>query len=162
MTSSRHSVSDLHAHCVVVWPALGVFARSRVVVMDSANLLEGPSPTYLPEEPEVVAALAASDPADVVRAHPESSLAWAELADEAWTAGDDLQSYAFARVGYHRGLDALRRNGWRGHGPVPADHPGNMGFLRCLAALSRAADSIGEEAEADRCATFLADCGGLG
>jgi hypothetical protein len=65
-------------------------------------------------------------------------------------------------VGYHRGLDALRRNGWRGQGPVPYSHPGNVGFLRCLAGLARAADAIGEQQEAERCQQFLTDCGGLG
>ena len=60
-------------------------------------------------------------------------------------------------MGYHRSLDLLRRNGWKGHGPVPWSHEPNRGFLRALAALSRAADSIGETAEAQRCATFLRD-----
>lgn len=128
----------------------------------NANLL-GPEPTLLPEEPEVMAA--AEDGEDVyaiVRRHPESSLAWSLAAEQAWTAGRDLDAYAYARVGYHRGLDALRRNGWRGSGPVPYSHPGNIGFLRCLSLLSQAAGAIGEDAEAQRCATFLADCGGLG
>lgn len=128
----------------------------------NANLL-GPEPTLLPEEPDVVAA--AEDGEDVyaiVRRHPESSLAWSLAAEQAWGAGRELDAYAYARVGYHRGLDALRRNGWRGSGPVPYSHPGNVGFLRCLSLLSQAADAIGEEAEAQRCAQFLTDCGGLG
>ncbi|MCW2587526.1 MAG: hypothetical protein JWN55_3042, partial [Frankiales bacterium] len=62
-----------------------------------------------------------------------------------------------ARVGYHRGLDALRRNGWKGFGPVPWAHAPNQGFLRALYALGRAADEIGERAEADRIRTFLDD-----
>ena len=37
--------------------------------------------------------------------------------------------YAYARVGYHRSLDLLRRNGWKGHGPVPWEHEPNRGFL---------------------------------
>jgi hypothetical protein len=130
--------------------------------MDINNLLDGPEPTLLPEEPAVVAA--AEDGEDVyaiARRHPESSLAWSLLAELAWEQGRDLDSYAYARVGYHRGLDALRRHGWRGTGPVPFSHNGNVGFLRCLAALARAADAIGEEGEAERCTTFLADCGGL-
>ena len=69
-----------------------------------------------------------------------------------------MESYAFARVGYHRGLDALRRSGWKGHGPVPWSHEPNRGFLRCLHALQRAAAAIGEEEEDARCAAFLADC----
>jgi hypothetical protein len=68
-----------------------------------------------------------------------------------------VESYAYARTGYHRGLDALRRNGWRGHGPVPWDHEPNQGFLRSLHGLGRAAAAIGEEAEAQRCFSFLAE-----
>jgi len=69
-----------------------------------------------------------------------------------------MESYAFARVGYHRGLDALRRSGWKGHGPVPWSHEPNRGFLRCLNALQRAAAAIGETDEDERCAAFLKDC----
>ena len=123
------------------------------------NLLEGPPPTLLPADPTVEAELAAgADPDSVVRAHPESSLAWAVLADQAWAEGRVVESYAFARVGYHRGLDALRRNGWKGHGPVPWDHEPNQGFLRCLAALGRAANAIGEQEEVARIGDFLTDC----
>ena len=69
-----------------------------------------------------------------------------------------VESYAFARVGYHRGLDALRRSGWKGHGPVPWSHAPNRGFLRCLNALQRASEAINETSEAERCSDFLADC----
>jgi hypothetical protein len=122
------------------------------------DLMAGPPPTHLPEDP-AAAELAAGTPAgDVVRAHPESPTAWARLAEEARESGaDDLTVYAYARVGYHRSLDLLRRNGWKGHGPVPWSHEPNRGFLRALAALSRAAASIGEAPEAERCATFLRD-----
>lgn len=125
----------------------------------TTNLL-GPGPTLLPEEPDVLASLANDelDAADAVIAHPRSPLAWALLADEAFAAGKTLESYAFARVGYHRGLDALRRAGWKGHGPVPWSHEPNRGVLRALYALHRAADAIGEEDEVERLATFLADC----
>lgn len=123
------------------------------------NLLGGPPPTLLPADPAVEAELAAgADPDSVVRAHPQSSLAWAVLADQAWAEGRVVESYAFARVGYHRGLDALRRNGWKGHGPVPWSHEGNQGFLRCLIALGRAAAAIGETEEVERIDAFLDDC----
>lgn len=123
------------------------------------NLLGGPPPTLLPADPAVEAELAAgADPDSVVRAHPQSSLAWAVIADQAWAEGRVVESYAFARVGYHRGLDALRRNGWKGHGPVPWSHEGNRGFLRCLAALGRAANAIGEQEEVARIGDFLTDC----
>ena len=73
-------------------------------------------------------------------------------------AGRTIEGYAYARVGYHRGLDALRRSGWRGTGPVPWSHEPNRGFLRALAALGAAAGAIGEDHERDRCAQFLTDC----
>ncbi|CAG7613360.1 hypothetical protein LEUCIP111803_01680 [Leucobacter soli] len=123
--------------------------------MIGENLL-GPEPTLLPEEPEVAAALAAGEAPDVVaRAHPDSPRAWAELADLADAEGRELDAYAFARVGYHRGLDALRRSGWRGAGPVPWSHEPNRGVLRALYALRRAADRIGEHAEVRRLTEFL-------
>ncbi|GAA2174594.1 DUF3151 domain-containing protein [Arthrobacter parietis] len=119
------------------------------------NLL-GPEPTLLPEEPDVVSRLAAGDEAvDLAAKHPTSSLLWAILADEAYGDGRTIESYAYARTGYHRGLDALRRNGWRGAGPVPYSHEPNRGFLRALNALGRAAASIGEIDEAERIAKFL-------
>jgi hypothetical protein len=68
-----------------------------------------------------------------------------------------VDAYAYARTGYHRGLDALRRAGWKGQGPIPWAHGPNRGFLRSLAALQKAAAAIGEEDEAARCAKFLAD-----
>lgn len=121
------------------------------------NLL-GPDATLLPEEPEVVERLAAGDEAlDLAAAHPTSSLVWAVLADEAYAEGRTIESYAFARTGYHRGLDALRRSGWRGTGPVPYSHEPNRGFLRALYALGRAAASIGEMEEAERIAALLRD-----
>jgi hypothetical protein len=119
------------------------------------NLL-GPEPTLLPEEPDVVSRLAAGEEAvDLAARHPTSSLVWAILADEAYREGRTIESYAYARTGYHRGLDALRRNGWRGAGPVPYSHEPNRGFLRALNALGRAAASIGEIEEAERIAKFL-------
>jgi hypothetical protein len=122
------------------------------------DLLGGPPPTHLPDDPAPREALAAGeDPADVAARHPASSLAWAELADRAFTDGRAVKSYAYARTGYHRGLDALRRAGWRGQGPIPWEHEPNRGFLRALRALGRAAEAIGESDEAERCATFLRD-----
>ncbi|MFJ3384467.1 MULTISPECIES: DUF3151 domain-containing protein [unclassified Curtobacterium] len=123
------------------------------------NLLPTPSSnpeTLLPADPEVDAALAADAPvASVVVSHPSSSLAWALLADEAWDRGATLESYAYARVGYHRGLDSLRKAGWRGAGPVPWSHEPNRGVLRSLFALRRAAQAIDEPGEPERLTEFL-------
>ncbi|MBO9521969.1 MAG: DUF3151 domain-containing protein [Nocardioidaceae bacterium] len=122
------------------------------------DLMAGPPPTRLPEDPAAPDLLGGADPRAVVTAHPESPLAWATLAEGALAAGeDDVVAYAFARVGYHRSLDLLRRNGWKGHGPVPWDHVPNRGFLRALAALALAAGRIGETAEEERCRDFLRD-----
>jgi len=124
--------------------------------MSFPDLIAGPPPTLLPEDPAAEPLAAGDEPRAVVVAHPESPLAWAVLAEQALADGsDDVVAYAFARVGYHRSLDLLRRNGWKGHGPVPWDHVPNRGFLRALAALTRSAAAIGETAEQDRCAAFL-------
>jgi hypothetical protein len=121
------------------------------------NLLGGPPPTLLPDDPAATELAAGTDPDSVARRNPASSVAWAVLAERSLGAGDDLTAYAFARVGYHRGLDALRRNGWKGHGPIPWSHEPNQGFLRCLAALAKASELIGDAEDAERCATFLTD-----
>jgi hypothetical protein len=127
------------------------------------NLLGEPPATLLPGNPEADAELATGDPpAEAAAHHPTVSAAWAALAEEAidrpeQVLTDVIEAYAYARTGYHRGLDALRRNGWKGHGPVPWSHTPNRGFLRALAALARAADRIGEAPEAERCTTFLRD-----
>lgn len=122
----------------------------------------GPPPTLLPTDgPEALAAALLRDdvdPADVAATHPSASLGWSVLAHRALAAGEPVAAYAYARTGYHRGLDALRRAGWRGAGPVPWHHEPNRGFLRSLSALRRAAEEIGEADEAQRCAEFLAAC----
>jgi hypothetical protein len=133
------------------------------------------------------ALLAGADPRDAVLLAPASSYLWAVLAENALSgtgeaadapavglestgdgavvqgpaigAPDPVAAYAFARTGYHRGLDALRRAGWRGAGPVPLEHRPNQGFLRSLLALAEAADVIGEPAEAQRCREFLVALG---
>lgn len=124
--------------------------------MTSGNLL-GPPPVHLPIDP-AAALLAAGEPAgDVARQHPTSSLAWAELAEAALDRGDDVAAYAYARVGYHRGLDLLRRNGWKGAGPIPWVHEPNRGFLRSLSALGQAAALFEEKDEVARVQAFLLD-----
>jgi hypothetical protein len=122
------------------------------------NLLGGPPATFLPPNAEAAAALAAgADPATVAARFPAYCAAWAALAERAMAAGDPVSAYAFARTGYHRGLDQLRRSGWKGYGPVPWEHEPNQGFLRSLYMLGTAAAAIGEDDEAERCREFLAD-----
>jgi Protein of unknown function (DUF3151) len=125
--------------------------------MDRENLLGGPPATYLPEDPATGELDAGADPAAVAAAHPACLAAWAALAERALEHGDWVTAYAFARTGYHRGLDQLRRAGWKGYGPIPWEHEPNRGFLRSLHALGQAAGAIGETDEQERCQTFLAD-----
>jgi Protein of unknown function (DUF3151) len=121
--------------------------------------LLGPDPVLLPADSEADEALAAGEQAALVAAaHPAASVAWAELAEEALADDKAITAYAYARTGYHRGLDKLRRNGWKGFGPVPYGHEPNRGFLRCVAALAKAADAIGETPEYARCLDLLDDC----
>jgi Protein of unknown function (DUF3151) len=125
--------------------------------MERENLLGGPPATYLPPDPAVAELDDGVDPAAVAAAHPASLAAWAALAERALDQGDWVTGYAYARTGYHRGLDLLRRSGWKGYGPVPWEHQPNQGFLRSLNALSRAAGAIGEADEEERCRVFLAE-----
>ncbi len=121
-----------------------------------------PETVLPPEPPDALAALAAAlaEPADERRAAVSMVVArwptfldgWARLAE---LARDDVEAYADARVGYHRGLDRLRQAGWRGSGLVRGSHETNRGFLRALDTLRRAARAIGETEEEQRCAQFL-------
>ena len=117
-----------------------------------------------PDPPEVLDALAAADARSdvdarrialqsIAAARPRCVSAWARLGD---VARDEVEAYAYFRVGYHRGLDQLRQSGWRGSGFVRSSHPANRGFLHALDGLRRTADAIGETDEARRCAEFLA------
>jgi hypothetical protein len=127
--------------------------------------LLGPQPVLLTGDDEAESDLLnGADPAATAAAHPTASIAWAHLADAALAGADDgadigkvIGAYAYARTGYHRGLDQLRRHGWKGFGPVPWSHEPNQGFLRCVGALARAAKYIGEEDEYLRCLDLLND-----
>jgi hypothetical protein len=120
----------------------------------------GPPETELDPEPaeartalaEALASGTRDDLADVVSRWPRYLEAWARLGD---AGRDSVESYAYYRIGYHRGLDRLRANGWRGSGYVRWAVPENQGFLRALDGLCRTAEAIGETDEAERCGTFL-------
>lgn len=122
------------------------------------NLSSGLPQTVLPEPPASLAAALADAGTDraqlgqVALAEPRFLEAWAALGEQ---ADDPVERYAYFRVGYHRGLDALRASGWRGSGYVRWASPTNRGFLRCLDGLRATALTIGEVAEAERCALFL-------
>ena len=132
--------------------------------MANVNLSSGLPETVLPDVPsalteELVSALAgdgaAAAVAEVVARNPRFMAGWATLGELAEASGATIESYAYFRVGYHRGLDALRQSGWRGSGYVRWRHPSNRGFLRALDGLRRQAAAIGENDEAVRCADFL-------
>ncbi|RIX33884.1 DUF3151 domain-containing protein [Corynebacterium falsenii] len=94
----------------------------------------------------------------LVAANLKDSGAWAALATRLLEADQPVEAYACARTGYHRGLDALRANGWRGTGPVPWDHTPNQGVLRAIGALVVTAHALQEEDEFIRCLNLLHDC----
>ena len=114
------------------------------------------------QEPDgsLEALAAAADPtavAEVAARHPTCLAAWATLGELALRDARPVEAYAYFRVGYHRGLDRIRRAGWRGTGQVPWSSEGNRGFLRSLSGLAQAAATIAEHDEADRCRQFLTD-----
>lgn len=125
----------------------------------------GPPETVLPEESaEFRHALEQARRSDsdrltaigaVAARSPRSSAVWAAMGEN---ASSPIEAYAYFRVGYHRGLDTLRANGWRGSGYVRWDHPSNRGFLLCLHGLALQAAAIGEVDEAERCELFLRQC----
>jgi len=130
--------------------------------MAEISLGQAPPETVLPTvSPEAESALeealkdgARDGLARVAARWPRYLAAWASLA-ELEEQRDPVGAYAFARTGYHRGLDQLRAAGWRGSGYVRWLHPSNRGFLRSLDALRRVAAAIGEADEEERCALFL-------
>lgn len=126
------------------------------------NDMLAPDPIRLPADP-------GADSTDDLQAglieHPNSPLLWALLAekelerlrsDEALPTAY-ITAYAYARTGYHRSLDRLRANGWKGWGPVPFSHEPNQGVLRAIAALAHTAQAIGEDEEYDRLRQMLSD-----
>ncbi|MGH2820356.1 MAG: DUF3151 domain-containing protein [Actinomycetota bacterium] len=125
-------------------PELPVDEPLEIALEEPPGSLEGLARASSTEE---VARVAAS--------YPNCLGAWAELGDRALAAARPVDAYAYFRVGYHRGLDRLRGSGWRGTGRVPWGHDPNRGFLRALGGLGRAADALGEDDEARRCAEFL-------
>ena len=113
------------------------------------------------EEPEgsldaLASVKSAEEAAAVAARYPECLTAWAVLGEYALDDSRFVEAYAYFRVGYHRGLDRIRRAGWRGSGRVPWAHEPNRGFLRSLKGLGAAAAEIGEDSEATRCAEFFA------
>jgi hypothetical protein len=127
--------------------------------MSDVSIPRGLPETVLPSEPpeateRLAGAATRSEVAAVVADFPRSLHGWARLG-ELSEADDRMAAYAFFRVGYHRGLDALRAAGWRGSGYVRWRNETNRGFLQSLDGLRRVAAAIGETDEAARCDEFL-------
>ena len=125
-------------------PELPVTEPAETTIEEPTGSLEGLNAAA---DTPAVSAIAAT--------HPECLAAWAELGERSLAQGETVQAYAYFRVGYHRGLDRIRRAGWRGRGRVPWGHEGNRGFLRSLRGLGEAAAGIGEASETTRCKEFL-------
>lgn len=104
---------------------------------------------------QLASASSTAERAEVARRFPQCLAAWAALGEDAFAGGRHVEAYAYFRVGYHRGLDRIRKAGWRGNGKVPWAHEPNRGFLRALKGLGLAAGAIGEADEAARCRDFL-------
>ena len=118
------------------------------------NDMLAPDPIHLPEDPATGCDLLADATAV---AHPDSPAVWAARAERELADGDTIVAYAYARTGYHRSLDRLRANGWKGWGPVPASHEPNQGVLKAIAMLAVTSQAIGDQAEYDRCHQMLSD-----
>jgi len=140
----------------------------NLVPLDAEGLSarSGPPPTLLPaDSAEAAASLAAAmsqtEPGPGLKAvagrWPSFVEVWARLAEWALDRRLDVEGFAFSRTAYHRGLDRLRHNGWRGTGPVPWSHHPNRGVLRAIHALMRASAALGEADEAERCRQLLLD-----
>lgn len=125
---------------------------TELPLADRADIVLPPAPVEALEQLAAAPIDDIDEVAAVVADHPTFLEGWAMLG----VLGErTIERYAFARVGYHRGLDALRAAGWGGSGLVRWEHASNRGFLRCLAALRDAARAIGEGDEVDRIAEFL-------
>jgi hypothetical protein len=128
--------------------------------MSDVSIPRGLPETVLPPEPAEVTdrlarATSREDIAGVVADFPRSLSAWARLGEVTEAEDDWVGAYAAYRVGYHRGLDALRAAEWRGSGYVRWRNEDNRGFLLALDGLRRMAAAIGEDDEAARCDEFL-------
>jgi hypothetical protein len=106
----------------------------------------------------VARAVSVEELAELAGRYPACLAAWAGLGEATLAVGRTVDAYAYFRVGYHRGLDRIRRAGWRGSGRVPWSHEPNRGFLRCVTELAKAAEYIGETDEQVRCTQLLRDC----
>ncbi|WIM68224.1 DUF3151 domain-containing protein [Corynebacterium breve] len=121
--------------------------------MEMKDML-APPPVQLPADPAQGKDLLSDDTA---LAHPDSPSVWAARAKNELDGGDKLIAYAYARTGYHRSLDRLRANGWKGWGPIPYGHEPNQGVLQSIALLALASQAIGDQDEYDRCRGMLSD-----
>jgi hypothetical protein len=135
-------------------------AQDRPSFVDLSAQMTPPSVLLPPEPDEALAALAGA--LQVGEDGSEERYAafvggWAALAGVARALGRDVEAYAFGRTGYHRALDRLRGNGWRGMGLILWSHEPNRSALMAFYELYRAAETIGESPEVDRLRKLLLD-----
>lgn len=125
---------------------------------DDAEALSAAQSAPLAERKQQLSKLAAARPRmlEAWASLGETTEQMAEDDDQATGTASVMEAYAYFRVGYHRGLDALRAAGWRGSGYVRSVHSSNRAFLGCVAGLARCAAAIGETDEHERCKQFLA------
>ncbi|MGH7610428.1 MAG: DUF3151 domain-containing protein [Candidatus Dormibacteria bacterium] len=141
MAAHGHQVESGH---VTILPDEPEEARQALAELMGGT--EGPAPVQLERSLGAVCGR-----------YPSFLDGWARLAQAAYQLEDPVAAYAYSRVGYHRGLDRLRRHGWGGTGQVRWGDRGNRGFLRSLQMLMVAAAALGEMDEAERCRQFLLD-----
>ena len=90
--------------------------------MEMKDML-APPPIKLPADP---GADSTSNLTAGIVTHPDSPLLWALLAEQELDKNKGAEptafitAYAYARTGYHRSLDRLRGNGWKGWGLSPS------------------------------------------
>jgi hypothetical protein len=135
-------------------------ADGGLPIMDSPPLVRLPEPSA-EAETALQAAREASDPGPELKAvcarWPAFVDAWAALGEHFYRHDQDVEAFACFRTAYHRALDALRKNGWRGHGYVPFNPEPNRGTLRAIRGLMLSSAALGEPDEARRCRTLLLD-----
>ncbi|WP_160426333.1 DUF3151 family protein [Agromyces seonyuensis] len=112
----------------------------------------------LSDEPDVREALDAGGRADVpevVADHPNSPLAWTELADIADSEGRHVDAYAYATVAADLARDQLAAAGWEPGASVPWSDESNRAYLRALDTQRRAAVSLGLDDRAEAASSEL-------
>ena len=98
---------------------------------------------------------------DIARVNPSDIHCWVALSiaiietTKLEKVDQAVMAYAYARIGYHRGLDILRTNGWFGSGFIRSSVINNRGFLAALALVAITSKNLSYHEESSRCMEFL-------